>query len=92
MYTVRSPAAAGRLVVDEKLGLKYFGKGTRPDMVIGSLFEAPSETKDPLEWIARVTSHIPEARTLQTVASYYVGGIPLAVARKRVPIPSWIQC
>ena len=69
MYTARSSAAAGRLVIDDELGLKYFGKGTRPDVDIGSLFEPPSEKMDPLEWIARLTSHIPE-RGCQTTHYY----------------------
>lgn len=60
MYTVRSPAASGRLVLDEEPRLRYYAKGTRPDRDIGALFEPESRTFDYLDWIARLTSHIPE--------------------------------
>lgn len=60
MYTVRAPAACGRLIVDDGPRVKYFAKGTRPDRDIGGLFEPPSESLDYLEWIARLTSHVPD--------------------------------
>ena len=63
MYTVRAPAASGRLVVDGGPGLKYFAKGTQPDRDVGGLFEPPSRTFDYLDWIACLTSHIPEQNT-----------------------------
>ena len=63
MYTVRAPAASGRLIVDDGPRVKYFAKGTQPDRDIGGLFEPPSRTFDYLDWIARLTSHIPEHNT-----------------------------
>ncbi len=59
-YTVRAPAASGRLILDGKLKLKYYAKGTQPDRDIGGLFEPESRSFDYFEWIARLTSHIPE--------------------------------
>ena len=60
MYTVRSPASSGRLVLGDGPQLKYYAKGTQPDRDIGSLFEPESRTFDYLDWIARLTSHIPD--------------------------------
>lgn len=65
MYTVRAPAASGRLVLDGAQ-VKYYGKGIRPDRDAGGLFEPPSESFDPLEWLALVTSHIPEKNCQMT--------------------------
>ncbi len=40
--------------------LKYFAKGTQPDLDIGGLFEPFSRSFDYLDWIARLTSHVPD--------------------------------
>ncbi len=40
--------------------LKYYAKGTQPDRDIGALFEPDSRTFDYVDWIARLTSHIPD--------------------------------
>ena len=60
MYTVRAPAASGRLVLDDEPQLRYYAKGTQPERDIGALFEPESRTFDYLDWIARLTSHIPD--------------------------------
>ena len=40
--------------------VKYFAKGTQPDRDTGGLFEPFSRSFDYLDWIARLTSHVPE--------------------------------
>lgn len=60
LYAVRAPAASGRLVQGDGPDLRYFAKGTIPGRDIGALLEPPSESFDYLDWIARLTSHIPE--------------------------------
>jgi hypothetical protein len=49
--------------------LKYLAKGSVPDDRCDPLFEPNGQILDPLEWIARVTLHIPE-QGAQTVRYY----------------------
>ena len=61
LYIVRPPVSASRLQVDQQNGaLKYLAKGAIPNDRCDSLFEASGQLFDPIDWIAKVTSHIPE--------------------------------
>jgi len=59
-YVVRAPASSSRLEVAQDGLLKYLAKGWVPNDRCDSLFEAAGQIYDYLEWIARVTCHIPE--------------------------------
>ena len=60
LYIVRAPAAASRLQLTGDGLLKYLAKGSIPNDRCDSLFEPAGRIFDYLEWIAKVTSHIPE--------------------------------
>ena len=60
LYIVRAPASASRLQLAEGGLLKYLAKGSLPSDRCDTLFEPTGQILDPLEWIAKVTSHIPE--------------------------------
>jgi len=60
LYIVRAPASASRLQLTENGLLKYVAKGSVPNDRCDSLFEPAGQIFDSLEWIAKVTSHIPE--------------------------------
>ncbi len=60
LYLMRPPVAASRLVPEEDPVVRYFAKGIVPGKDTLGLFEHESRTFDYLEWMARVTSHIPE--------------------------------
>ncbi len=60
LYAVRAPAAVGRLVLGNESYVKYVDKGTQPDRDIGGLFKPLSRSFEYLDWIARLTSHMPE--------------------------------
>jgi Putative transposase/Transposase zinc-binding domain len=60
LYIVRAPASASRLQLTEDGLLKYLAKGSLPNDRCDSLFEPAGQIFDALEWIAKVTSHIPE--------------------------------
>ena len=73
LYIVRPPASESRLQVNERDGvLKYLAKGAIPNDRCDSLFEAAGQLFDPVDWIARVTLHIPEAgaQTLRYCGAY----------------------
>jgi hypothetical protein len=69
LYILRGPASATRLQLREDGLLKYLAKGFLPDAQSDPLFEPNGRIFDPLEWIARLTSHIPQ-KGAQT-AHYY---------------------
>ena len=60
LYIVRAPASASRLQLTDDGLLKYVAKGFVPNDRCDSLFEPEGKIFDSLEWIAKVTSHIPE--------------------------------
>jgi hypothetical protein len=61
LYIIRSPASASRLQVNEQDGLlKYLAKGAIPNDRCDCLFEPDGQVFDPVDWIAKVTSHIPQ--------------------------------
>ena len=60
VYIVRAPASASRLQLTENGLLKYLAKGSIPNDRCDSLFEPAGQIFDYLEWIAKVTTHIPE--------------------------------
>jgi hypothetical protein len=60
LYIVRAPASASRLQRTEGGLLKCLAKGSLTNDRCDTLFEPADQILDPLEWIARVTSHIPE--------------------------------
>lgn len=57
---MRPPVAASRLVLEEGPVVRYFAKGIVPGKDTLGLFERESRTFDYIEWMARVTSHIPD--------------------------------
>ena len=60
LYIVRAPASASRLQLTDDGLMKYLAKGSVPNDRCDSLFEPAAQIFDYLEWIAKVTSHIPE--------------------------------
>ena len=73
LYIIRPPVSATRLQVDQQNGvLKYLAKGAIPNDQCDSLFEASAQLFDPIDWIAKVTSHIPErgAQTIRYCGAY----------------------
>ncbi|MBI2839333.1 MAG: transposase [Acidobacteria bacterium] len=72
LYIVRAPAASGRLTVGDGPTLKYLAKSFVGGQDQGRLFESPGEVYDVLEWIARLTSHIPDqgAQLIHYYAAY----------------------
>ena len=73
LYIIRPPVSASRLQVDQDNGgLKYLAKGALPNQLCDSLFEAAGQLFDPVDWIAKVTSHIPEkgAQTIRYCGAY----------------------
>src|SRR3989304_3002611 len=60
VYIVRAPASASRLQLTEDGLMKYLAKGSVPNDRCDSLFEPAAQIFDYLDWIAKVTSHIPE--------------------------------
>ncbi len=73
LYIIRPPVSASRLQVDKQDGtLKYLAKGAIPNDRCDSLFEAAAQLFDPIDWIAKVTSHIPErgAQTIRYCGAY----------------------
>jgi len=61
LYIIRPPVSASRLQLDPQNGcLKYLAKGAIPNQLCDSLFEPAGQIFDYLEWIAKVTTHIPE--------------------------------
>jgi len=85
-YMVRGPAATSRLRVDpaQEPKVRYLAKGTVPDH--GEEWGSSGHRDyDYLEWIARLTSHIPDRGT-QLVHYYYYGAYSNAhrgVTRRR---------
>ena len=70
LYIVRPSASAGRLQLADDAGwLKYLAKGSLPHPYADSLFEPNAEVFDSLDWIARLTSHIPD-KGAQTIHYY----------------------
>ena len=84
LYMVRGPAATNRLRVDpaQEPKVRYLAKGTVPDH--GEEWTSSGHRDyDYLEWIARLTSHIPDRGTHLV---HYYGAYSNAhrgVARKR---------
>ena len=60
LYIVRAPAAVSRLQLTENGLLKYLAKGSIPNDRCDSLLQPAGQIFDYLEWIAKVTSHIPQ--------------------------------
>jgi hypothetical protein len=60
LYIVRAPASASRLQLTEDGLLKYLAKGSIPSDRCDPLFEPNGQILDPLEWIAKLTLHIPD--------------------------------
>ena len=76
LYIVRPSASSGRLQLAQDPGwLKYLAKGSQPHPYSDSLFEPNGQVFDYLEWIARLTSHIPD-KGAQTVHYYGLCGRP----------------
>jgi len=69
LHIVRAPAAASRLVPGDGPNLTYLPKNIVAGLNDNKLFSPPGETYDYLEWIARLTLHIPE-QSAQTVHYY----------------------
>jgi Transposase zinc-binding domain/Putative transposase len=69
LYIVRAPGSATRLQLTREGLLSYLSKGFLPQADSDPLFEPNGRIFDPLEWIARLTSHIPDKRA-QTVHYY----------------------
>ena len=69
LYIVRPPASSSRLQLAEGGLLKYLAKGSVANNRCDPLFEPNGQILDPLEWIAKVTLHIPE-QGAQTVRYY----------------------
>ncbi len=73
LYIIRPPVSASRLQVDQQNGaLKYLARGAIPNDRCDSLFEAAGQLFDPIDWIAKVTSHIPQrgAHTIRYCGAY----------------------
>ncbi len=72
LYIVRAPASASRLQLAEDGLLKYLAKGSVPDNRCDPLFEPNGQILDPLEWIAKLTLHIPDhgAQTIRYCGRY----------------------
>ena len=64
LYMVRGPAATGRLRADpaQEPKVRYLAKGTVPDHGEERVSSGHRDY-DPLEWIARLTPHIPDRGT-----------------------------
>ncbi|MCI0603703.1 transposase [bacterium] len=60
LYIVRAPASSSRLQLTQDGLLKYLAKGSLSNDRCDTLFEPKGQIFDSLEWIAKVTSHIPE--------------------------------
>jgi hypothetical protein len=61
LHMIRPRVSASRLQVDQENGsLRYLAKGAIPNQLCDSLFEVAGQLFDPIDWIAKVTSHIPE--------------------------------
>ncbi|MBI2838729.1 MAG: hypothetical protein HYX75_10460 [Acidobacteria bacterium] len=60
LSVMRQPVAASRLVLEQGPVVRYFAKGIVPGKDTLGLFERESRTFDYPEWMARVTSHIPD--------------------------------
>ena len=69
LYIIRAPASSSRLALAQDGLLKYLSKGSVANDRCDSLFEPYGQILDPLDWIARVTSHIPDQRA-QTIRYY----------------------
>ena len=72
LYIVRAPASASRLQLAEDGLLKYLAKGSVPNDRCDPLFEPNGQILDPLEWIAKLTLHIPDhgAQTIRYCGRY----------------------
>ena len=71
-YILRAPAASSRLILAEGGVLKYIAKGSYNQehrLHDACLFEPQGEIFDYLQWIARLTSHIPDPGS-QTIRYY----------------------
>jgi hypothetical protein len=69
-YIIRPAASAGRLKAEAGV-VKYLARTTEAACYDASLFDPPGENFDYLDWIARLTSHIPEPGA-QSI--HYYGG------------------
>ena len=69
LYIIRAPASASRLQLAQDGLLMYLAKGSIPNERCDALFEPNGQILDPLEWIAKLTLHIPEQRA-QTIRYY----------------------
>ena len=76
LYIVRAPASASRLQLTDGGLLKYLARGSIANDRCDPLFEPNGQILDPLEWIAKVTLHIP-AQGLR---------LPFTMAAIRMPI------
>ncbi|MCI0606295.1 transposase zinc-binding domain-containing protein, partial [bacterium] len=73
LYIIRPPVSASRLQLDpQNEALKYLATGRHPNDRCDSLFEAAGQLFDPIDWIAKLTSHIPEkgAQTIRYCGAY----------------------
>ena len=79
LYIVCAPASSSRLQLAEGGLLKYLAKGSVPDNRCDALFEPNGQILDPLEWIAKLTLHIPDhgAQTIRYCA------IQMSLAQKQ---------
>jgi hypothetical protein len=83
LFIVRAPASASRLQLTEGGLLKYLAKASLTNDRCDTLFEPAGQILDLLEWIAKVTSHIPE-KGAQLV--HYYGAYPNAHRGKRAKL------
>jgi len=88
LYIVRAPAAASRLQVADNGLLKYLAKGSLPNDRRDSLFEPAGQIIDFLEWIAKLTSHIPE-KGAQLV--HYYGAYSNLIGERKPKILAHLQ-
>ena len=86
LYIVRAPASSSRLEVAQDGLLKYLAKGSLPNDRCDSLFEPAGQIYDYLEWIARLTCHIPE-KGAQTICVRQISFDDLAVSEVDLAYP-----
>jgi hypothetical protein len=87
LYIIRAPASSSRLQLAQGGLLRYLAKGSVPNERCDPLFEPYGQILDPLDWIAKVTLHIPDqgAQTIRYYGRY--SNVWRGKAAKRQPSP-----
>jgi hypothetical protein len=83
-YIIRPPASASRLKADAGV-LKYLARGGQDACYDASLFDPPGENFDYLDWIARLTSHVPDKGFKAIRYCGFYSSRSRAAARKAAP-------